>query len=89
MCTRTRRWAKARKILVSVLPFSHRIIDMVFGALPGKLAEQFARLAQDWITRNQRLVIYQMDGVNEQLIAGRLDAYCRTRAASYEKSNSK
>ncbi len=42
----TRKWTRGRKVIVSVLPFSVRIVDMVFGALPGKLAELFARVTQ-------------------------------------------
>jgi hypothetical protein len=88
MCNRTRRWVKGRKILVAVLPFSARIVDLIFGALPGKLAEQFARTTQDWLTRNQRMVIYQMDGISQQLIRGRIDEYCKVKASSYEQPNS-
>lgn len=76
---RSRALVKMRKTLVSVLPFSSRIVDMVFGSLPGKLAEQFARIAQDWLDKNQRLVIYQMDDVSQRLISGRIDSYVRSK----------
>jgi hypothetical protein len=87
LCAHTRKWTKGRKMLVSVLPFSAQIVDMIFGALPGKLAAQFARVTQDWLTRNQRLVIYQMSGVTDQILIARIDAYCRGRASAYGKSN--
>lgn len=79
MSSKTKRWLKGRKALVSVLPFSARIVDMIFGALPGKLAEQFARMTQDWLTRNQRLVVYQMDDISRQLIKGRLGEFHRNK----------
>lgn len=83
----SRKLVKMRKLLVAVLPFSSRIVDMVFGSLPGKLAEQFTRVAQDWLNRNQRLVIYQMDGVSEQLLTGRIDAFVRARLKRRKKRN--
>jgi hypothetical protein len=82
ICSRNRRWVKGRKIIVSVLPFSARIVDMIFGALPGKLAEQFSRMTEEWLTRNQRMVVYELDGISKQLIQGRINEYSKVMVSS-------
>ncbi len=87
LCAQAKKWTKGKKMIVSVLPFSARIVDMIFGALPGKLAELFARITQDWLTRNQRLVVYQMSGVKEQVFMTRIDAYCRNKVTNHDKSS--
>ena len=54
-----------RRAVISLLPISSKIIDTIFGKLPGGLAEIFTNLLSKWLDDNKRIVIYEFDDLQK------------------------
>jgi hypothetical protein len=63
---------KTKPVAISLLPLSSKIIDTVFGKLPGSLAEFFTSLLTKWLQDNQRLIIYQFDDLLKLTMESRM-----------------
>ena len=63
---------KMRRAVISLLPISSKIIDTIFGKLPGGLAEIFTNLLSKWLDDNKRIVIYEFDDLSEMTMRSRL-----------------
>jgi hypothetical protein len=63
---------KTKRVAISLLPLSSKIIDTVFGKLPGSLAEFFTSLLTKWLQDNQRLIIYQFDDLLKLTMESRM-----------------
>jgi hypothetical protein len=74
---RNARLLKLQKVPVSILPATTRLIDAVFGALPGKLAELASNLLGAWLSQNQRIVVYEFSEPERQIIHSRVTDYAR------------
>lgn len=70
---------KTKRVAISLLPLSSKIIDTVFGKLPGSLAEFFTGLLTKWLQDNRRLIIYQLDDLTALTLVSRLDEYFSKR----------
>jgi len=57
-----------KNLTISVLPVTTKLIDIVFGKLPGILADYSASLLSDYIKNDRRIVVYQMNSVFDNLI---------------------
>ena len=66
------RLLKTKRAIVSLLPITTKIVDTVFGKLPGSLAEFFAAAFTKWLQDNRRIVIYQLGDLRHQVTLARM-----------------
>lgn len=66
------RLLRTKRVTVSLLPITSKIIDVVFGKLPGSLAEFFTTALTKWLQENRRVVIYQFDDLLEVTMKARM-----------------
>lgn len=78
------RYLRLENLPVSILPTTARLIDAVFGSLPGKLAEVAANLFSKWLGENRRIVVYELKGPREELLRSRIDEYVRRQHGEQE-----
>jgi hypothetical protein len=65
---------------VSVLSLSAKLIDAVFGKIPGAAAEAFAKLGQQLLQDNQRIVVYDFERSLRELMLTNLVRMIRAGA---------
>jgi len=53
------RLLKIREVCVSLVPVSAKVIETVFGKLPGLAAEHFGSILSSWLKDERRIVIYE------------------------------
>jgi hypothetical protein len=58
---RNQKYLKAQRLAVSLIPVTSKIIDAVFGRLPGILADFFGEQLSGWLKDDRRIVIYRFD----------------------------
>lgn len=68
---------QVREMTISVLPITAQLIDVVFGKLPGTLADYLANLLMGLLQSEKRIVVYQLNSIFEDLV--------RTYITPYEK----
>lgn len=66
-----RNLLKAKELTVSLIPVTSKIIDIVFGKLPGALSDFFGQQLSTWLKDDRRVVIYQLDPVISELVSRR------------------
>ena len=70
--TRRHRQLQIEKIGISTLKLSSKFIDKVLLGLPGKLGEELAIAATDYLENRQRLVIYKFMDVPRKIFSARM-----------------
>lgn len=60
---------------VALLPITAKIIDLVFGKLPGAIAEHSGNLLTGMLKENRRVVVYQFHPIFEDVITTRFQLY--------------
>jgi hypothetical protein len=63
---------KVKRAIISILPISSKIIDTVFGKLPGDLAGIFTSLLSKWLDDSRRVVIYEFPDLVELTMRSRI-----------------
>jgi hypothetical protein len=63
-----------KHLTISLLPVTPKIIDVVFGKLPGTLAEHSFKLLNDWLKEERRIVLYHFHPTFEEIVIKRLRA---------------
>lgn len=61
-----------KKLTLIILPVTAKIVDTIFGKLPGVLAGYFTSLLTDALKDERRIVVYQLDSVFRDLITSRV-----------------
>lgn len=64
---RNRGLLKAQRMAVAMIPLSTKIVDTVFGKLPGALAEFFGQQLSGWVKDDRRIVIYNSKPIIQTL----------------------
>ncbi len=64
-----------RKLTMSLLPISSKLVDVLFGKLPEIFVEQVASFLGNVLKNEQRVVIYQLDPLFTELIHKRFAPY--------------
>jgi hypothetical protein len=54
---------KQKRLIITVLPITTKVIDIIFGRLPGVLAEFSTNLLLKWFHQERRIVVYRFDDV--------------------------
>jgi len=72
---------RLKRMAVSALPITAKIVDAVFGKLPSVLAKYSASLLSS-ISSNRRIVIYQLEPVYHNLMSQRFDRLANQSADS-------
>lgn len=70
---------KTKRVAVSLLPITSKVIDTVFGKLPGSLAELFAKALASWLQDEKRVVIYQFPDLLQITIEARMNDLLRAK----------
>lgn len=65
---------RIKHLTVSMIPISSKVIDTIFGKLPGVLAEFFGQQLSNWLKDDRRIVIYQFDPIRKELLSERVKA---------------
>jgi hypothetical protein len=73
------RLLKTKRTAVSLLPITSKIIDTIFGKLPGTLADFFAAALTKWLQDDRRIVIYQFGDLLEITMRARLNELERVK----------
>lgn len=68
---------KLKKISVSLLSTSANLIETIWGKLPGSVANFAIRLFSS-IDTDKRVVVYQTDSIDKELIISRINSYVET-----------
>lgn len=63
---------RAKRTAISLIPLSSKIIDVVFGKLPGTLAEFFGQQLSQLLKEDRRIVIYRFDPLVKELLSKHL-----------------
>lgn len=63
-----RKILEVKKTLVSLIPVTSKIIDVVFGKLPGVLADFFGQRLSEMLKDDRRIVIYRFDPISTELL---------------------
>jgi hypothetical protein len=63
---------KVRDITLSVLPATAKLVDTVFGKLPGNFADTMANALNKWIKADRRIVIYETRSFLFELVVNRM-----------------
>ena len=61
-----------RELTLAILPVTAKVIDTVFGKLPGALADYFTGLATNALKEDRRIIVYQLDSVFRDLVISRV-----------------
>lgn len=61
-----------KNLTISLLPVTARIIDVIFGKLPGILAEYSTNLVSTWLEDERRITLYHFHPMFERIILKRL-----------------
>jgi hypothetical protein len=80
LCESNSSLLRPKGTVVSLLPLTSKLIDQVFGKLPGALAEFSVEMVERWIHLDRRLVIYEFDEATCELVRRRWAGYSRRRA---------
>ena len=78
---------KSKRIATSILPITSKLIDTVFGALPGKIAEASAKILTRWLSLDRRLVIYSMNKPLGYFMRKRFEEIIRKKTISNSDLN--
>jgi hypothetical protein len=68
LCKENKTLLAIKRSTVSLIPLTTNIIDLVFGKLPGILAEFFGQRLSDMLKDDRRIVIYRFDQVLSEFI---------------------
>ena len=60
---------KISKIGLSLLPIVPKVVDKIFGAFPGKLAEHLTTITKPILENRRRLVLYDTSKLNTELMS--------------------
>jgi hypothetical protein len=72
LVTQNPRLLRTKHAIISLLPISAKIIDTIFGKLPGDLAEFCTKWLTEWLKDNKRIVIYEFADLREMTLRSRL-----------------
>ncbi len=61
-----------KPLTISLLPVTAKLIDVVFGTLPGTLAEYSSKLLTNWLKDERRIVLYHFHPTFEDIVRRRL-----------------
>jgi hypothetical protein len=78
------RLLKSRQVAISLLPVTSKLVDLVFGKLPGTLADYFTNALKTWLQDKRRIVIYQFSDLLEATMKARMNDLLR---ANQEKGS--
>jgi hypothetical protein len=81
LTTKNSRFIKQKRIVVSLLPVTAKLIDVCFGKLPGILAEFSTNLLGKWLQDDRRIVIYRFDDVLRSTLQDRMHGLINARVA--------
>jgi len=73
---------KTKRVAISLLPITSKVIDTVFGKLPGTLAEFFANALASWLQDERRVVIYQFPDLLRITMETRMNELMRAKFPS-------
>lgn len=66
-----------KESIANVLPVTTKLIDVVFGQLPAKVADAFVKLLQYWLKNEKRIVIYEFQNLSKITMEKRMGDYQR------------
>ncbi|MGB2728956.1 MAG: hypothetical protein WBD09_10875 [Halobacteriota archaeon] len=61
-----------KPLTISLLPVTAKLIDVVFGKLPGTLAEYSSKLLNNWLKDERRIVLYHFHPKFEEIVRRRI-----------------
>lgn len=64
-----------KQLTISLLPVTAKLIDVVFGKLPGTLAEYSGKLLSNWLKDERRIVLYDFHPTFDEIVTKRLLAF--------------
>jgi hypothetical protein len=73
------RLLKTKRVAVSLLPITSKVIDTIFGKLPGTLADFFVQALATWLQDERRLVIYQFQNLLKYTMESRMNDFLRVK----------
>jgi hypothetical protein len=73
------RLLKSRQVAISLLPVTSKLVDLVFGKLPGTLADFFTNALRTWLQDKRRIVIYQFSDLLEATMKARMNDLMRAK----------
>jgi hypothetical protein len=73
------RLLKTKRVAVSLLPITSKIVDVTFGKLPGTLAGFFADALTAWLQEKRRVVIYQFNDLLEVTMTARVNELIKAK----------
>jgi len=75
---------KLRKTSIFLLTTSAKLIETVWGKLPGSIADLAVKLFSN-IEKEKRVVVYQTRNIHKELIRSRIENYVETYILKVEK----
>ena len=85
---------KLSRMGLSMLPVVPKLVDSVFGKLPGRIAEYFAKVAEPLLDQRRRIVIYDCSSIRDEILMNTLlyvyknkdaDHIVKERVEEYER----
>jgi hypothetical protein len=70
LCDRNKRLRQG-KVGASLISFSARFVDRIFGQFTGGLGEHIATAAESWVASKQRLVVYELRPMVDSIMLAR------------------
>ncbi|EMY69349.1 hypothetical protein [Leptospira vanthielii] len=59
---------RLKRMAVSVLPITEKIIGTIFGKIPGAVSKFITKILIEYLKSEKRIVIYQLDGLFETIV---------------------
>ena len=63
-----------KKTIVNILPITTKLIDGVFGKLPGSIAEISSKILSSWLSDNKQIIIYEFPELLKMTMRTRVSA---------------
>lgn len=76
------RLLKSKRVAITLLPVTSRLVDVVFGKLPGSIAGFFSDALRTWLQDKRRIVIYQFGDLLEVTMKARMNDLMRAKQSN-------
>lgn len=74
-----------KKSIIKILPITSKLIDTIFGKLPGTIAEISTKVLSQWMNDKRQLVIYEFPDLLDTILKKRLEDYTRCKGNNTSK----
>ena len=78
---------KLKKLSLAILPVSAKVVDTVFGKIPGALADFFATQIESLYKDDKRIVIYHLSDMVDQIVRDRINMYAGAAVDRHSSSS--